>query len=247
MRSRVLRQISEQNNGKRNSGYSRSFSSFVPALAAAAMLVLGVFLGSWFSRPAPVDDLLLDAITRQASIERSLDDSWDAPLFFSNVVVRDWNDKRVSLGFDVCRSADLTTGLSSPVAGDILTHAILNSDSMGGRMRAMEIATLSTDKRLTRALVVALHQDPDPTMRISALNALVRKDDSEQIQLALLGALRDDDSVQVRLLALEHLVDKAQGMERLETVIHQGSEETNPAVFQRARELKTDLSDEASL
>ena len=247
MRSRVLRQISEQNNGKRNSGYSRSFSSFVPALAAAAMLVLGVFLGSWFSRPAPVDDQLLDAITRQASIERSLDDSWDAPLFFSNVVVRDWNDKRVSLGFDVCRSADLTTGLSSPVAADILTHAILNSDSMGGRMRAMEIATLSTDKRLTRALVVALHQDPDPTMRISALNALVRKDDSEQIQLALLGALRDDDSVQVRLLALEHLVDKAQGLERLETVIHQGSEETNPAVFQRARELKTDLSDEASL
>ena len=51
----------------------------------------------------------------------------------------------------------------------------------------------------------------------------------------------------MRLLALEHLVDKAQGMERLETVIHQGSEETNPAVFQRARELKTDLSDEASL
>lgn len=247
MRSRVLRQISEQNNGKRINGRNRRVSSFVPALAAAAMLVLGVFLGSWFSRPAPVDDQLLDAITRQASIERSLDDSWDAPLFFSNVVVRDWNDKRVSLGFDVCRSADLTTGLSSPVAGDILTHAILNSDSMGGRMRAMEIATLSTDKRLTSALVVALQQDPDPTMRISALNALVRKEDSEQIQLALLGALRDDDSVQVRLLALEHLVDKSQGLERLETVIHQGSEETNPAVFQRARELKTDLSDEASL
>ena len=247
MRSRVLGQISQNNNGGRNSRFNRRVSLFVPAFAAAAVLVLGVFLGSWFSRPASVDDQLLNAITRQASIERSLEDSWDAPLFFSNVAVRDWNDTRVSLGFDVCRSVDLTTGLNSPVASDILTHAILNSDSMGGRMRAMEIAALSSDERLTRALVVSLQQDPDQTMRISALNALAQKGDSEQIQLALLGALRDDDSVQVRLLALEHLVGQSQGLETLETIIREGSEATNPAVFQRVRELRTDLSSEAIL
>jgi hypothetical protein len=247
MRSRVLGQISQSNNGGRNSRFNRRVSLFVPAFAAAAVLVLGVFLGSWFSRPASVDDQLLNAITRQASIERSLEDSWDAPLFFSNVAVRDWNDTRVSLGFDVCRSFDLTTGLNSSVASDILTHAILNSDSMGGRMRAMEIAALSSDERLTRALVVSLQQDPDQTMRISALNALARKGDSEQIQLALLGALRDDDSVQVRLLALEHLVGQSQGLETLETIIREGSEATNPAVFQRVRELRTDLSSEAIL
>ena len=247
MRSRVLGQISQNNNGGRNSRFIRRVSLFVPAFAAAAVLVLGVFLGSWFSRPASVDDQLLNAITRQASIERSLEDSWDAPLFFSNVAVRDWNDTRVSLGFDVCRSVDLTTGLNSPVASDILTHAILNSDSMGGRMRAMEIAALSSDERLTRALVVSLQQDPDQTMRISALNALAQKGDSEQIQLALLGALRDDDSVQVRLLALEHLVGQSQGLETLETIIREGSEATNPAVFQRVRELRTDLSSEAIL
>jgi hypothetical protein len=247
MRSRVLGQISKSNNGVRSTRLNRRASHFVPVFAAAAMLVLGVFLGSWFSRPASVDDQLLNAITRQASIERSLEDSWDAPLFFSNVAVRDWNDTRVSLGFDVCRSVDLTTGLNSPVASDILTHAILNSDSIGGRMRAMEIAALSTDERLTRALVVSLQQDPDQTMRISALNALARKGDSEPIQLALLGALRDDDSVQVRLLALEHLVGQSQGLETLETVIREGSEATNPAVFQRVRELKTDLSSEALL
>jgi hypothetical protein len=247
MRSRVLSQISNSNNGGRNLRLNRRVPAFVPALAAAAVLVLGVFLGSWFSRPSSVDEQLLNAITRQASIERSLEDSWDAPLFFSNVAVRDWNDTRVSLGFDVCRSVDLTTGLNSPVASDILTHAILNSDSMGGRMRAMEIAALSTDERLTRALVVALQQDPDQTMRISALNALARKSDSEQVQLALLGALRDDDSVHVRLLALEHLVGQAQGLDTLETIIRQGSETTNPAVFQRVREIKTDLSSEALL
>jgi hypothetical protein len=95
--------------------------------------------------------------------------------------------------------------------------------------------------------VVSLQQDPDQTMRISALNALARKGDSDQIQLALLGALRDDDSVQVRLLALEHLVGQSQGLETLETIIREGSEATNPAVFQRVRELRTDLSSEAIL
>jgi len=247
MRSRVLSHISNSGNGERNRRIHRSIPVYVPVFAAAAVLVLGVFLGSWFSQPPSVDDQLLKAITRQASVERSLEDSWDAPLFFSDVVVRDWNDTRVSLDFDVCRNVNLTTGLNSPVAGDILTHAILNSDSMGRRIRAMEIAALSTDERLTRALVVALQQDPDQTMRIAALNALAGKSDSEQIQLALVGALRDDDSVQVRLLALEQLVGQPQGVDTLETIIRQGSKATNPAVFERARELKTDLTAETSL
>lgn len=247
MRTQVLGQVSNSGNGRRNRRSSRGILAFVPAFATAAVLVLGVFLGNWSSQPPSFDDQLLEAVTRQAGIERSLEDSWDAPLFFSDVVVRDWTDTRVSLDFDVCRNVNLTTGLSSPVAADILTHAILNSDSMGKRIRAMEIAGLSNDQRLTTALVVALQQDSDQTMRIAALNALAGKSDDEQIQLALLGALRDDDSVQVRLLALEQLVGQSRGVETLETIIRQGSKATNPAVFERARELETELTAEASL
>ena len=247
MRSRVLGQIAGRNQSNNHSNTSRRSSPFIPALAAAALVVLGVFLGSWLAKPLSVDDQLLDAITRQANIETSLEDSWETPLFFSNVAVRNWNGKRVSLGFDVCRNVDLTTGLNSSTASDILTHAILNSDSVGGRMRAMEIAALSTEKRLTGALIVALQQDPDQTMRISALNALARKNTDEQIQKALLGALRDDDSVQVRVLALEQLVTQNLEQAVIEAAIRQGNTESNSAVFQRVRELRTDLSSEAWL
>lgn len=248
MRSSVLGQVSRRHkNDGVNRVAARKISPFIPSLAAAAILVLGVFLGSWISKPPSVDDQLLEAISRQAAMERSLEDSWDAPLFFSNVTVRNWNDKRVSLSFDACRSVDLSTGLSSPLAGDILTHAILNSDSMGGRMRAMEAASLSSEQRLTRALVVTLQQDPDQTVRVAALNALARKNNSEQIQQALMDALRDDAAVQVRLLALEYLASQAQGMDTLESVIRQGSKASNPAVIQRAYELKTNLSTGAVL
>ena len=242
MRTSVLGQVSRQNKQNGQNSAIRKVPYYVPALASAALLVLGVFLGSWLSGPPSVDDQLLEAITRQANIESSLEDSWEAPLFFSNVAVRDWNDKRVSFGFDVCRNVDLTTGLNSPLAGDILTHAILNSDSVGGRMQAMEIAAISTEQQLTSALIVALQNDPDQTMRISALNALARKVNNDRIQVALMSALRDDDSVQVRILALEHLVSQALGPEVIEAVIREGSENSNSAVFQRARELRTDLT-----
>ncbi len=248
MRSRVMRQIGNQNRAESRPQFSWGMSFFAPALAAVVLLVMGVFLGNWLSQPASVNDqLLLNAVSRQANTETTLADSWDAPLFYSNVAIGDWNNTQVSLGFDVCRSVDLTTTLNSPVAREVLTHAILNSDSIGGRLRAMEIAALSTEQRLTNALMVALQQDLDPTMRIGALGALASKGNNEQVQMALLDTLRNDDSVQVRLLALEHLVNQALGLDALENAIRQGNEKTNSAVFQRARELKTNLSAEQRL
>ncbi len=101
----------------------------------------------------------------------------------------------------------------------------------------MEIAALSEETRLTRALMVVLQQDNNQSLRIEALRALVRKADSEQVMTALKGALRDDQSVQVRLMALEQLASQSVAFEELESVIRQGDQATNSAVYQRAREL----------
>lgn len=244
MRSRVLGQISSGNNKSVLASKSK-YSVVMPSLAAAAMLVLGVFIGTNITKPATLnDELILSTISQQASLNRSVEDYWEAPLFFSNVAVRDWNDERVNLNMDVCRNVDLGTGLNSGLASDILTQAILNSDSIGQRMQAMEVAALSSGQRLTRALTLALQQDPDQTMRISALNALAGRAGNQQVQTALMRALRDDNSVQVRLLALEQLAGQSVEMETLESVIHQGSGSSNPAVLERARELKTNTESE---
>ena len=244
MRSRVFAQISS-GTGEQTPRSHIKFADAIPALAAAAMLVLGVFIGTLISKPATLnDELILDAISQQASLDRSLEDAWEAPLFFSNVNLRDWNDQRVSLNLDVCRNVDLGTGLNSALASDILSQAILNSDSSGRRMRAMEVASLSSETRLTRALVLALQQDPDQTMRIAALNALSGQGGSEQVQAALMQALRDDPSVQVRLLALEQLAGQSIELDRLESVIRQGDARTNPALFERVRELNTNSTSE---
>lgn len=244
MRSRVLGQLASGSH-KPVQVKRQKYSIAIPAFAAAAMLVLGVFIGSNISKPAVLDDeLILSTISQQANLDRSLEDYWDAPLFFSNVAVRDWNDERVNLNLNVCRNVDLGTGLNSGLASDILTQAILNSDSIGQRIQAMEVASLSSEKRLTRALVMALQQDPDQTMRITALNALAGKTGDENVRTAMMQALRDDSSVQVRLLALEQLAGQSVEMEMLESVIRQGNSNSNSAVFERARELKSNTTSE---
>jgi hypothetical protein len=242
MRSRVLSQLAAGNN-KPVPVRTQKYPVAIPAFAAAAMLVMGVLIGTNISKSAVLDDeLILSTISQQANLDRSLEDYWDAPLFFSNVAVRDWNDERVNLNMDVCRNIELGTGLNSGLASDILTQAILNSNSIGQRMQAMEVAALSTEQRLTRALVLALQQDPDQTMRISALNALAGKTGDEKVRTAMMQALRDDSSVQVRLLALEQLAGQSVEMETLESVIRQGNGSSNSAVFERARELKTNTN-----
>jgi predicted anti-sigma-YlaC factor YlaD len=222
MRSAVLALTSDNPRGSR---MPRTAFAAVSALATAALLVMGIFLGRWSVGPQGVDDqLLLSAVVQQASMERNLDTYWDAPLSYANVTMGGVGDDQVNLGFDVCRSVALTTDLDSPVASDVLTHAILNSESIGGRLQAMELAAMSQDPRLTEALLVTLKHDPDPTMRIEALGALSGRADDAQVQMALLSSLRDDQSVQV--------------MDALKDVIGESDLESNSAIFQRARELQ---------
>ncbi len=240
MRSRVLIEISRGGDKESKQPPGRRLPAVQNMLATAAILLLGVFVGNWLAVPQGVDEqLMLNAATRQAKLEKSLNDSWDADLSFTEVSVGDLANGKFRLGFDVCRSVDVTTSLNSPLAGDVLTHAILNPNSIGSRLRAIELAAQSSDPRLTGALLATLRQDPNPTIRIEALAALSGKADSEPVQQAMLAALRDDDSVQVRMLVLDHLVKQALGQESLDAIIRQGDQESNPALFQRARELRT--------
>jgi hypothetical protein len=240
MRSRVFAQLS----GGRElpaKPLNRPLWALGSVVATAAMLVLGIFLGRSMAVPNGFDDqLLLRAVTQQAKTEHNPDTYWDMPLSFANVSVGEVDGAMVNLDFDVCRSIGLTTSLDSPVAGDVLTHAILNSSSMGGRMQAIELAAHSNNQRLTEALLVTLRHDPDPIMRIEALGALAENGHKQQVQTALLASLRDDQSVQVRMLVLDQLVNQALGLDTLEEVIQQGEGESNSAVYQRARELQNE-------
>ena len=112
---------------RRTWGFLRNLHP-VGALAAALLVALAAFFfGRSMGKPCEFDDdLLMAEIERQASVQRGLAGYWDTPFVYSNVSVNSLNDGRVELGFDVARHVELVTPEDSPVAKQILLHAILD-------------------------------------------------------------------------------------------------------------------------
>jgi hypothetical protein len=151
---------------------------------------------------------------------------------------------RVDLSFDVCRHVNMVTPANSPVAKEILLHAILSPAPMGSRMKAMELAPASMDLKLEEAIVFTMHNDPDLAVRLEAMSILTRVPYNNSVQEALMTTLREDESVQMRLLALERLAEKQVTMEILKKAIDESNMESNPALIQHANKLTSGAIDE---
>ena len=208
-------------------------------IATAATLVIGIFVGRMtVDDPALNDRLLLNTVIQQANANHDLGDYWDRPLSYANVSTSSVRNGQVHLDFSVCSRLDVNTHVDSSLARELLTHAVLDSDSIGERLRAIEAAGASDDPQLIEALAVAVENDPNVAIRIEALNALAGKASTPRTQAALLKVLRQDQSVQIRLMALESLAGHQVSPEQLSKVIVEGNQDSDRAVLQRAFELR---------
>lgn len=205
------------------------------AAAAAAVILLlgGAAIGRW-SAPAPAldDQLTLHAVRQLAARERGLDEYWDSPYSFENVAVRSEPGNEVVLSFDVSRHVETRTARTSPLAREVLLHAILEPSSLGSRVNAMELTAQITDDRLKRAMILTMHSDPSLTVRVNALAVLKRYPYDDEIQTAMLKTLSDDPEVQMRLLALEYLAAQEVGMEKIRGALEEDASPAGRAVLQ---------------
>jgi anti-sigma factor RsiW len=217
-----------------------------PAFAAGFAIVLvavGFGLGRIRSGPQEYDDaILVDEMIRQASLERGLDGYWDSPFIYSNVNVRRRNGD-VLLSFDATRHVDVATTLDSPLAREVLVHAMIESSPMGSRFEAMAAADRSMaaggnmDERLREAMVFILLNDPSLPVRLRSLEVLSRHSSDPVVQDALLTCLAQDPSVQVRLQALETLASRNVAPDVIRNAIGDAPDQTGRAVLHRAIEL----------
>jgi hypothetical protein len=258
MRDRVMAEISRRpqsmqsdrsTQGRWNWGDMFGLRPAFAVPLAVVLLLAAVFLGRW-SVESPDqsiiynDDILLQAVNQQASTQQGLAGYWDTPFSYTNVSVKPVAGGNVDLSFDVCRHVNMVTPATSPVAKEVLLHAILSPAPLGNRMKAMEVASVTMDPKLEEALVYTMHNDTDQSVRLEALSILTRFPYNDGMQQALLTTLRQDQSVQMRLLALERLADKQVQMEILRQVIGEANLESNPAVMQHAIELSNGAIDE---
>lgn len=205
-----------------------------PALVTL-LVIAAVLVGRWSAAPGRLDDdLLLSEIKNQAVEQTGLSSYWDARFTFANVSVRPLGSGSLMLDFDVCRRLNVVTSRHSPLAREVLVNAILDPGTLGTRLKAMQLAPELQDERLREALVFALHNDPDPTVRLEALSLLIRDYDDTLVMDAVLQTLHADASVQVRLAALEALAARRVDARRIRQTIQTIEGVGNRAVLQQA-------------
>jgi hypothetical protein len=247
MRRSVMAQITRQERRKANEvpwWDPRGLFQLHPAVsvtAAAALIIAGIFVGRFsVGQPKLDDGLVMDEMYRQASTQKGLSDYWDTPLSYTNVAVRPLRGNRLDLSFDVCRHMNVVTSTDSPLAKDVLLHAILAPSTMGAKMKAMSLTSEIPDPQLQDAMIFTLHNDPTLAVRLEALAIIARYPYDNHTQDALLTTLRRDESVQMRLLALEYLVNRKVDPELLQQTIKSARLESDTAVMQRAVTLTAD-------
>jgi hypothetical protein len=205
---------------------------------AVGLVVVALLAGRWsVSQPDFDDEVLMREINQQATRQAGLIDYWDSPYSYSNVSARPTGDGNLDLSFNVSRHVRLETPMDSPIAKEVLLHAILESGAIGSQMKAMALTEEILDPGLREALVFTLHKDPNLAVRLEAMAILGRYPYDKTIQDALLTTLRNDGEVQMRLLALEYLAGKQVNMETLRRTIEAPKMDSDPAVLLYATEL----------
>lgn len=252
MRAAVLRQIPQKQRGEVSSeskrgGFLRSLwarPAVRPAFAfvlAVAFLAGGFFLGR-LSVPEPEfdEELMVEAISRQASLGKGLAEYWDSPFVYSNVSFRPRNG-RIELSFDAARHIEVSTTEDSPLMREVVLHAMLDPTDMGSRLDALELAPRTMDGKLREVMIFALLNDPSLPVRLKALEVLAAYADDPGVRDALLLSVGQDPSVQIRFLALESLAGQGVSAERIRGAIGEVRSETDRAVLQHAAELTIGL------
>lgn len=209
-----------------------------PALSAgvAVVLLVAVFLlGRWSDRPpANLESQVVEAIHAQARNGQGLAGYWDSPFVYSNVTFRPAPDGRLALSFDVTRHVSLVAPEDSPVAREVMVHAILDPSSVGPRLKAISLSEGVADERLKEALIFALHRDSNLAVRRKALAVLVRYPADPDIEAALLETLRNDEAVQLRLEALYGLAERRTDPSVIRQALPTGGRPGDAAVRQEA-------------
>jgi hypothetical protein len=172
---------------------------FQVALGAAAMMAAGVFIGRMVFIPsvtAPQQSLSAEA------------QSIPGDTRITNVKFLDSGQSSgmVEFTFDAVRPVKMMGSVNDPQIQKVLTHAMLNDDNPGVRLRAVNAITAprveQPDNELKAALILALKTDPNAGVRREALNALQRYPPDNAVKNALLHTLLTDKNPGLRIAAI---------------------------------------------
>jgi hypothetical protein len=200
---------------------------WLPLAAALAAFAIGLAVPRGTAEPTP-ELTLTDLVTRSAAGNAA----GDASFRYSNLRLREAGAGALAVTVDVEAQLDLVRPKNDPLVSDILASSLVSDDSLGTRLKAVRLAGGSP--RLRAALASAALGDPEPSVRLKALERLIEEDvASAETQEVLLTVLSTEESVAMRLLALDAIEDDYLGSDLLESL---DTDDDQGAVLWRAQQ-----------
>lgn len=246
MRRAVLGTIRSEEHERRTSFFTRlPHAASFAMVAGGALLVAAGWLGGRATAPGAAgaragianrDVVLARQIQSVARENTGLADVENSPYRYANVRIEPQPDGRIRLGFDVSRHLELTLPKSDPLVTEVLVQSVLDSGSIGTRLRAIDEAGDVLDPRVRGALIKAMLHDENLGVRLQAQSRLIERSGDDEIANALLAVLENEESVQMRLVAIDYLTRGRVDPRRLREAVEAGEPEGRGAVRVRARD-----------
>jgi hypothetical protein len=181
------------------------FTGYRPALAAAATLCVGFYMGF----------LVFDREQPAATVPQPRQDANEPYTEISNVRFVDANidDGEVDIIYDQVRPMRLQTRVDDQRVQDVLTYAMLNEDNPGVRLKALRAFELAPKAAppgdMKQAFIEAMTSDPNEGVRLQALQVLRRLPFDDDIKDSLIFVLSNDVNPGIRVAAMNFLAERA--------------------------------------
>lgn len=252
LRRDVLRSIRKETVGGARGWLRRlGIAGLRPSVAlavASGALVAGFLLGRWPSADRAFERAHQEDLRRANSTQaiagqlefaavrnRRVEESANSPYTFSDLQVREVDESRLALSFDVSTHLELVRDRSDPLVAEILVQSLVNPAPVSTRLEAISLVT-SMEPKVNDALVVAMLDDDSLSVRLGALEKLLGQPIDPALEAAFLKVLETEESVQMRLLTIDHLAKERVAPERIESAVLSGRPEPGSAILFRAQD-----------
>ncbi len=230
-------------------GWMGWFRGFRLVLSGAAAIVVGIFIGYLaFGK----------GVTPQAVspfVSGAIDGELGGP-DITNVRFVDWDSRngQIELQYDLIRPVRLRSTVEDDRVQRVLTHALLNEDNPGVRLKAIDAldargATREHGEDVKLALISSLKSDPNAGVRREALRVLQDLPFDDEIKETCLYVLANDENPGMRIASI-NLLSGARldgypvGQDVYDFVIHTLQERDDPLLRARSTAFIEEVQDE---
>ena len=242
MRQKVIETIEKAKENSFSAKTQKLMESIIvylkkPEYAMAAItLIVGFFLG----RALPPDENgiaggFLKQISSIAEQNTFFTDSQKSSYRFSNVTLKEMDNDKISMRFDVSTSLDVIREKNDPLVKEVLTQTMMEPENVGSNLRAISYTENIVDNKIKQALIYSMHNAPIAAVRLKSMEGLLKYEIDPELQEAFVDVLLEENIIKMNLLAIDYLTQNKYDADSLKAIMDEINPIKSTAIFVRAK------------